>query len=151
MSADYEYTDSKSMRIMDDRGIELLDATHEIKTYLKPSHAVRLGAEVRVSPTFSVRAGYAMQTTATEDVVKNDDVEVEVAGTNPAYTYDTNNQNITAGLGYHGSSFYIDLAYVYQQRKSNYHAFSGIVDLPTVSTQVKDNNNRIQATVGFRF
>lgn len=151
VSADYEYTDNKSMRILEDNGHELLDATQEIKTYLKPTHTLRLGAEYRVTPTVSLRAGYCYQTTGTEDAVLDDRVEVEVAGTNPAYTYDTSNQHITAGLGFHKGSFYGDLAYVNQMRKSNYHAFSGIVDLPTVMAEVKDNNHRIQATIGFRF
>jgi len=151
VSVDYEYTDNQSMRISDDYGHELLDATSEIKTYLKPTHTMRLGGEYRVTPNISLRAGYSFQTTGTEDIVQNDKVEVEVSGTNPAYSYDTSNQYITAGLGFHSGGFYADLAYVNQQRKSNYHAFSGISDLPTVKTEVKDNNNRIQATVGFRF
>lgn len=151
ISADYEYTDNPSMRILDDNGHELLDATSEIKTYLKPTHTLRVGGEFRVTPNFSLRAGYSYQTAGTENEVLNDMVEVEVAGTNPAYSYDTSNQHITAGLGYHSGGFYADLAYVNQQRKSNYHAFSGIEDLPTVMTEVKDNNNRVQATIGFRF
>lgn len=151
LSADYEYTSNDGMRILDEDGYELYDATAEIKSYLKPSHTIRVGAEIRVTPNFSLRAGYSFQTTAVEDNVKNDNVEVEVAGTNPAYAYDTNNQHITAGIGYHVGRFYFDAAYVNQQRKSNYHAFSGITDLPTVSTEVKDNNHRVQATIGYRF
>ncbi len=151
ISADYEYSDNKSMRIYDDEGYEYLDATQEIKNYLKGSHTIRLGAEYRVSNSVSLRAGYSYQTTGTNDDVKNDRVDVEVAGTNPAYSYDTSNQHITCGLGYHSGGFYADLAYVNQLRKTNYHAFPGIEDLSTVMTEVKDNNNRIQATIGFRF
>ncbi len=151
ISLDYEYTDNKSIRILDDDGHEYPDATYEIKSYLKGAHTIRIGGEYRVSNSFSLRAGYNYQTTGTNDDVENDRVEVEVAGTNPAYSYDTSNQYITCGLGYHIGGFYADLAYVNQQRKTNYHAFSGIEDLPTVMTEVKDNNNRIQATIGFRF
>lgn len=151
ISADYQYDATDAMRIRDDRGKAFASATEEMKAYLKPTHTMRLGAEYRVSPKFSVRAGYSMQTTATEDIVKDDDVEVVVSGCNPAYSYDTSNQYITGGFGYHSGSFYFDMAYVNQCRKSNYHAFSGIVDLPTVSTEVKDINHRITATLGFRF
>lgn len=151
LSADYEYTGNETMRICDDRDNEYYDATSEIKTYMQPSHTIRVGAEYRVSNNVSLRAGYSYQTSPTQDVVVNDEVDVEVAGTNPSYSYDKSNQHITAGIGYHSGSFYFDMAYVNQMRKSNYHAFSGIVDLPTVSTEIKDNNHRIQATMGFRF
>lgn len=151
ISADYEYTGNNAMRICDDSGREFADATYEIKNYMQPSHTLRLGAECRVTPNFSLRAGYSYQTSTTSDDVKDDKVGVEVAGTDPAYSYDTSNQHITAGLGYHQGSFYCDLAYVNQQRKSNYHAFSGISDLPTVGAEVKDSNHRIQASIGFRF
>ncbi|MBQ0069179.1 MAG: outer membrane protein transport protein [Bacteroidales bacterium] len=151
LSADYEYEASQYMRICDDRGHELADATDEIKAYLQPVHTMRVGAEYRVSPKFSLRAGYSYQTSAAQDAVKDDKIDVEVSGCNPAYSYDKSNQHITAGFGYHSGSFYFDMAYVNQLRKTNYHAFSGIADLPTVCTEVKDNNNRVTATVGFRF
>ena len=151
LSADYEYEASQYMRIYDDRGHEFTDATEEIKAYLQPVHTVRVGAEYRVSPQFSLRAGYSYQTSAAQDAVKDDKIDVEVSGCNPAYSYDKSNQHITAGFGYHSGNFYFDMAYVNQLRKTNYHAFSGIVDLPSVSTEVKDNNNRVTATVGFRF
>ncbi len=151
LSADYEYTGNETMRICDDGGTELPDATVEIKNYLQPSHTARVGAEFRVTPNFSLRAGYSYQTSPAKDVVKDDLVAVEVSGSDPAYSYDTSNQHITAGFGYHSGSFYFDMAYVNQCRKTNYHAFSGISDLPTVGTEVKDNNNRVTATLGFRF
>lgn len=151
LSADYELTANDATRIYDDRGKEYLDATYEIKSYLSPSHTMRLGAEYRVTDNFSLRAGYSYQTSTTSKDVQNDVVAVQVAGTNPAYIYDTSNQYITAGFGYHSGGFYVDMAYVNHCRKNNYHAFSGIADLPTLSTEVKDNNHRIQATLGFRF
>ncbi|MBQ0115361.1 MAG: outer membrane protein transport protein, partial [Bacteroidales bacterium] len=151
LSADYEYTANQDMKIKDDYGYELPDATNEIKSYLQASHNIRIGAEYRVTPNFSLRAGYSYQTSPTKDVVKNDEIDVEVSGTNPAYNYDNSIQHITAGFGYHYKSFYLDMAYVNQCRKGNYHAFSGIEDLPTVGAEVKDNNNRVTATIGFRF
>lgn len=151
ISVDYEYCNNKSIRIQDDRGREYAGSTNEINTCLKPSHTIKIGAEVRVSPKFSLRAGYNMQTTGTSADVQDDKVEVEVASTHPAYTYDKDIKHITAGFGYHSGSLYFDMAYVYQNRKSNYHAFPGINYLPTLSTEVKDTNHRIQATLGFRF
>lgn len=151
LSADYEYTDNKATRLCDDGGREYTDATREFNAYLQCSHTMRVGAEYRLTDNFSLRAGYSYQTSGTSKDVKNDDVEVEVANTNPCYIYDTSNQHITAGFGYHNGGFYFDMAYVNQCRKSNYHAFSGIVDLSTVYTEVKDSNHRVQATLGFRF
>lgn len=151
ISADYEYTGNGTIRICDENNNEYLDATTEIKDYLQPSHTVRLGAEYRVSPDVSLRAGYSYQTSPVKDDVKDDKVAVNVTGCNTAYTYDRDIQHITAGVGYHHKNFYCDLAYVYQARNMTYTAFP-IDDLgKTVKWDVDADNHRLSATLGFRF
>ena len=156
ISADYEYVGTNGIRVKDDwefrdHFTENKYTTEDVKNYLQGQHIVRVGAEFRVTPKFSLRAGFSHQTGAAKDAVKNDEVDVNVCGISTAYTYDLRTQYITAGLGYHHKNFYFDMAYVHKNRKSNYHMFPGINDLPTVSDEVKDNNNRISATIGFRF
>jgi len=155
ISLDYEYVANQTMRIGDDRGNDYPDVTYNVKDYFKPSHIIRVGAEYRVNPSWSLRAGYSYKTTQVKKGVDEYDYNIITVGTNPTYQYDNTVQNITCGLGYRYRSFYSDLAYVHNIRESVYNAFSPINDEygyePNVSADVKNNNNRISLTLGVRF
>ena len=150
ISADYEYVANDNIRVEDNVG-ELDYTTEDIKNYLQPSHIIRLGGEYRINPSWSLRAGYSYQTSSTKDEVQDDQVDVYVSGSSAAYTYDRSTQNITCGFGYHYKNVYFDMAYVHKYAQNNYHLFPGINDLPTVKDKVNFHNNRISATIGFRF
>jgi long-subunit fatty acid transport protein len=155
ISLDYECVANKTMRIGDDRGHNYPDVTANVKDYFKPTHIIRLGAEYRLSPSWSLRGGYSYKTTQVEKGVDEYDYNISTVGTNPTYQYDNSAQNITCGLGYRYKSFYTDLAYVHNIRKSVYNAFSPINDdfgyEPNVSADVVDHNNRFSLTLGMRF
>jgi len=155
ISLDYECEANKTMRIGDDRGHNYPDVTANVKDYFKPTHIIRLGAEYRLSPSWSLRGGYSYKTTQVEKGVDEYDYNISTVGTNPTYQYDNSVQNITCGLGYRYKSFYTDLAYVHNIRKSVYNAFSPINDdfgyEPNVSADVVDHNNRFSLTLGMRF
>ncbi len=155
ISLDYEYVANQTMRIGDDRGNNYPDVTYNVKDYFKPSHIIRLGAEYRVNPSWSLRAGYSYKTTQVKKGVDDYDYNIITVGTNPTYQYDNTVQNITCGVGYRYKSFYSDVAYVHIIRESVYNAFSPINDEygyePNVSADVKNNNNRISLTLGMRF
>ncbi len=155
VSFDYEYVANQTMRIGDDRGNNYPDVTDNVKYYFKPSHIFRLGAEYRVNPSFSLRAGYSYKTTQVEDGVDKYDYNIATVGTNPAYQYDNSVQYLTCGVGYRYKGFYTDLSYVHKMRNSVYNAFSPINDEfgyePNVSADVKDRNHRVSLTLGVRF
>ena len=157
LSADYEYVATDNIRVKDDwegnyhHFTENRYTTDDVKAYLQGQHIIRLGGEYRITPKWSLRAGYSYQTGAAKNEVKEDQVDVNVCGISTAYTYDLSTQYMTAGFGYRHNHFYFDMSYVHKYRKNNYHLFPGINDLPTVYDEVKDHNNRISATIGFRF
>lgn len=155
LSLDYEYVANETMRIGDDRNNDYPDVTDNVKAYFKPSHIIRVGGEYRITPNFSLRAGYSYKTTQVEKGVDEYDYNIATVGTNPAYQYDNAVHNITGGFGYRYQKFYADLAYVHKMRKSVYNAFSPINDNygyePNVSADVTDHNNRISLTLGMRF
>lgn len=161
LSGDYEFAAYDNMRISDYDGNEYKDATLEIKDYFKPMHTVRLGAEYRVTPQFSLRAGFATSTSAVDKVVKDGDIEVYTTGCNPAYTFDTTTRYLTLGMGYKYKGFYADLAYVNKYRKSQYSPFSSYDDLsyedPSNSwvynpaAEFTTSNNNIVISVGYKF
>ena len=147
ISMDYEYVGATTMRCGDAGGYYYGDTEERIKNQLQPSHILRVGAEVRPTSNFSIRAGYSYQTSPVKDEVKgvaNDNVDV--VSSNYMYQYDKSNQYITCGLGYRYKKFYADAAYVHQTRTSHYHAFPG-----EQGEEVKDNNNKVALTIGFRF
>lgn len=152
ISFDYEYTGANTMRCGDEGGRNYSDTEYMVKEQLQPQHTVRIGAEYRVTPSLSLRAGYSYQTSPVKDYLKgkeNYDVDVDYASDfarDYSYEYDKSNQYITCGLGYRYKHFYADAAYVHRTRTSQYHAFPG-----EIGEEIKDNDNKVALTLGFRF
>lgn len=170
LSADYEYRSVNSMKIQDYDGNNYQNENEDVKTYYQAVNILRLGAEYRVTPQFSLRAGYSYETSPVKsDIMRGynetaqgieatymytagpDDTE-----TLPSYTLDKTTQYITLGLGYKYKNFYADAAYVHRHRASKFAAFSNYNDVDgyfneAPSARVSQNNNSIVLTVGFRF
>ncbi len=151
LSFDYEYVGYNDMRVSDADGYEYEDVTGDIKNYYQASHIIRIGGEYRVTPQFSVRAGYSCQTQPAKDNAIDNRDYIYTSGTNPAYTFDETTQYITAGLGYRTGGFYIDMAYVNKARKSVYRAFSSFDAMESPTATLKDNNNQLVFSLGYKF
>lgn len=156
ISADYEYRGNNVMQASDVDGYTYEDVKSDVKTYYKGTHIFRLGGELRVTPQLSLRVGYSYETSPVKKQAENDGEFIWTAGTNPSYTFDRHTQYVTAGLGYRFSSFYVDLAYVNKQRETTYHAFTPlIVGGSTLqgspSAKIKDNNNQVVLSFGYKF
>jgi long-subunit fatty acid transport protein len=70
ISMDYEYVGTTTMRCGDEGGYYYGDTEYKIKDQLQATHTLRVGAEYRVTPNFSLRAGYSYQTSPVKDEVK---------------------------------------------------------------------------------
>ena len=160
ISADYEYVGYQTLRLGDRGGYKWEDVTADVKDYFTASHILRVGGEYRVSPAFSLRAGYSYQTSPVKEEIKNGSYGVNTVSSNPSYRYDNTTQYITCGFGYRYKAFYLDMAYVHQARKGNYHAFSPSYWLDNnnveqvdygVMDEVKTHNNKVSLTLGVRF
>lgn len=125
----------------------------EIKEYYKSSSTLRLGAEFRVTPRFSVRAGYAFTSSPVREKLKNNQLDVYTAGTIPQFNTDDTTNYFSAGLGYRHKALYIDLAYQYKSRKATYHAYtpSPGTGIPSPESELRLDNNNVVMTMGFRF
>lgn len=161
LSLDYEYRGYNSMSIknpgfVDDWGNSQDYQANEyansnIKDYYKSSNTVRLGLEYRVTPQFSLRAGYNVTTSNVKDDAKDGRIEISTYGTDPSYSFDKTTQNICFGLGYKYQQWYIDAAYVHTNRKSDFHAFTNWAGNVAPANSVTDNNSSIVLSTGFRF
>lgn len=159
ISADYEYTAYKDMTVSvpTDFGDFEQDEyiTDDVKTYYKPTNTLRVGAEYRVSPQWSLRAGYSVSSSSIEKDVNQGSEYIYTSGTNPAYTFNKGTQYITAGLGYRSGGFYLDAAYVYKKTTSTWHGFSPFDNYGdwTVGPMagVTTSHNNIVLSIGYKF
>lgn len=129
----------------------------DIENYYQSTNTIRLGAEYRVTPAFSLRAGYSYTTSPVKQSVRDDKEVIYTAGTRPNYRFDNHTYYITCGAGYRYQNFYVDLAYVYKNISSQYHAYTPDINLdvnqaiPSPQSKVNLNNSQIVLSAGFRF
>lgn len=155
ISADYEYSAYDKMHTSDSYG-DFDDYNDDIATYFRATHTLRLGAEFRVTPQFSLRLGYSYASSNVKSDAADNNLEIYTSGTNLGYTFNQSSNYVTAGLGYRTGGFYVDLAYVNRQRTSTYHCFTPFQDydgLWTLAPQakIKENANQLALTVGYKF
>lgn len=155
ISADYEYSAYDKMHTSDSYG-DFDDYNDDIATYFRATNTLRLGAEFRVTPQFSLRLGYSYASSNVKSDAADNNLEIYTSGTNLGYTFNQSSNYVTAGLGYRTGCFYVDLAYVNRQRTSTYHCFTPFQDydgLWTLAPQakIKENANQLALTVGYKF
>ncbi len=155
VSLDYErqaYDDIK-VSYQDNFGDYVSDeyVNGDIKNYFKATDILRIGAEYRVTPRFSVRAGYNYATSSTKSDVLDGKTEVFTAGMNPAFALNRENYAISVGLGYRYKAFYIDGAYIYRNKKSTYKAFTDYANVTAPSADLTETTNSIVLSAGFKF
>lgn len=126
----------------------------DIKQYYTSVSTLRLGAEYRITPSFSVRAGYSFSTSPVKEKARNNMETIYTAGTLPSYTFNNTTQYATCGLGYRYDHFYADLSYVYKHMGSTYHAFTPDPSTPLIPSPQANlslNNSQIVLSCGFKF
>lgn len=126
----------------------------DIRTYCQNTNTYRIGAEFRVTPNFSVRAGYSYVSSPVKTEARDGRETIYTSDLNPSYRFDRETNYITAGLGWHSSHFYVDAAYVYKNMKSTFHAFtpdpSGSRDV-SPSADLNFNNSQVVLSMGVKF
>lgn len=160
ISADYEWAGYNGMKFsMPYDGYWNSDdsfylTNQDIKAYYQDTNTVRLGAEYRVTPQFSVRAGYSYSSSPVKAEARDNKMEIYTAGTMPQYRFDNETNYITAGLGYKYQKFYADLAYVYKHQSSTYHGYTpdpGNLQSWTPQSHLSLNNHQVVLSCGFKF
>lgn len=157
VSLDYERVAYDAMRVKSQSGYYGLNfesneyVNSDIKNYYKGANIVRLGAEYRVTPRFSVRAGYNYQTSGVKDAARNGDIEVVTAGTDLSYNFTNTTQNISFGLGYRYKAWYIDATYSWRHRTGSFHAYTDYAGIRAPKADLTENNHNVVLSTGFRF
>lgn len=155
ISVDYEYTAMDKMTTSDSYG-DFDYYNDDIRSYFKSSNTIRIGGEFRVTPQFSLRAGYSYSSSAVKDEAAADKLEIYTSGTNLGYNFNQSTNSISAGFGYRVGGFYVDLAYVYRNRTSTYHCFTPFTDWDGYWTlapkaKITENASQVALTLGYKF
>lgn len=126
----------------------------DIRNIYRTQTTIRVGAEYRVTPRFSVRLGYAHSDSPVRSEAKEGNMLIYTSGTMPNYRFDNSTDYITCGLGYNFSSFYIDGAFVHKHQSSEYHAYTpdpANPQIPSPSAKLGLDSNQIVVSAGFKF
>lgn len=126
----------------------------DISTYYKSSNTFRVGVEFKPISSLSIRAGYAHVSSPVKVNAKDNQEIIYTAGTQPSYRFDNNTNYVTCGLGYRYQHVYVDLAYVYKNMGSEYHAYTpdpSNPQIPSPQSKVTFTNNQIVLSAGYRF
>ncbi|MDR1161991.1 MAG: outer membrane protein transport protein [Tannerellaceae bacterium] len=161
LSVDYELTNYKNMKLYDvynDGGVsENQYSNTTIRDNFGNAGTLRVGAEVKVTPQFAVRAGAAWIGNPMKSALTNATEEVKTVGTIPHYTIEKSLSNYTIGLGYRFTpSVYLDLACILRSQKEDLYVFSKIFDNGELITDskpasLKTNTTRVALTFGYKF
>ncbi len=122
VSADYEYTDYRSMRLSaaydDDYYYDFSGANLDIKDFTGPVHALRLGAEIKPAPALALRVGYNLTTGAQYNTLADSDRVVALSSDERKAQLRT---AVSFGVGYSSPrSFFADFAVRFQYLPNEY-------------------------------
>ena len=127
---------------------------NDIETYYQSTTTLRLGAEYRITPRFSVRVGYSHVSSPVRKEAKDGSMTIYTSGTMPNYRMDNSTNYYTCGLGYNFNNFFIDGAYVHKRMNSEYHAYTPDPvnpQIPSPTSKLTLSNNQIVLTAGVKF
>lgn len=160
LSADYVYEAYPNMSFSDSYGT-LDDISNDIKQYYKPANELRLGAEFRITPTWSVRAGYNYRSSAAKEEALTGRDYLYTTGTQSMAEFKNDRNSISLGLGFRTGGFYLDAAYVYTTQNSDWYAYSSF---PAANTYqllsnapatphglIQNRHNNLVLSAGFKF
>lgn len=135
ITADIEHLNYASARYQsDDDGLSYTSDNTQIKSLYRSVTNVRLGGEYRLN-TFRFRAGYNFMPDPFQE--KQNDV-------------DRTRQSVTAGVGYRGKSFALDLAYVNTWEGNSYRPYN-IASAASPLLKYNQNGSGVFVTLGFSF
>ena len=162
VSADYEITNFSNMRLLPpintrfSRDPFVYD-NEFIQEDFRMASTFRLGLDYRITPQFSVRAGYAWIQNPNTDSFRNNG-NPAVAGSNTIFMVQGDTNMFTAGLGYwFNRNLFLDFALVYRTQTNELFAFPNIwfeeggLAVDATPFEMRNTSLRGMLTLGYRF
>ncbi|NDV59390.1 OmpP1/FadL family transporter [Bacteroides sp. 519] len=151
LGAEYEYSDHSTAKLKYDDGEKMTTENDRIKAGLRGVNTIKLGAEYRIVPEFSVRAGYNYITASTNGNEKSyKNLPTNTTRTDTEYFSGKAINNFTFGFGYKGDFFYADMAYQYNHSKDEFYPFTVELEKQPFA-KVTNNRHQLLFTLGMRF
>ena len=147
IGAEYEYQDYSAMHFSYSDGEAMGWQNPTAKEMLKGVNTFRIGAEWKVIPQFAFRLGYNYMSAAFKKTAFKD-LSYNSINTDTDFANAKANNNYTLGIGYRGSTFYADLAYMYSTYKEDFYPFD---DGALKKTDVTNSRSKVMMTLGLRF
>ena len=164
VSADYEWTQTSKMAFRDPayyysnwNFTPAADSynvvNQDITNYYKNQNTFRIGAEFRVTPQVSIRAGYSNVSSPVKAETESGQEVIYTAGTRPSYIFEGATNYYTAGLGYRTGGFYADLAYVHKHQSAKWNAFDSDPDSSDRAPRADLSfaSNQVVLSIGYKF
>lgn len=162
LGAEYEYTDYSSAELRYDDGFEMEEENDWMTEDLKGVHTLRVGAEVKLVPEFSLRAGYNYSSAAFEKGAYKW-LYPNTTRTDAEYENMMARNTFTLGMGFRTGQLYVDAAFLYTHQKSEFYPFDSqfsyedaLVQYPSAdgllpATKLTNERSQLLLTVGYRF
>lgn len=158
ISADYErvqYQDMSTKEPVANRfglSYESDELTNtDIKEYFKGGDIFRVGLEFRVTPRFSVRAGFNTQSSHVRESAAHGDVTIATTDVDPSFNFNNSTNNLSLGLGYRYKAWYVDFAYQWKHQTGTFHAYSNFNGKQAPWGELTQNNHAFVLSTGLRF
>ena len=148
LNAEYEFADYSATQYTS-RSYVTKAQNEEIKYNLKNQHIARVGAELNIKG-FALRAGYNYSTAPFKSDAYKNLGNANVTDTSTEYMNLYDKHTYTLGCGYHGKTFYFDMAYMQERQNAEFFPFYDM-DFVNPGAKVALANHTAVATVGVRF
>ncbi len=156
VSVEYNYANYRSMTLSDRNSstANFSVENNSIRTTLRDQHTIKLGAEIKPTTNWAVRAGAAYQTPVTKtDAAKLlSNMWSNSMVTDMSYWKQRGTTYASCGLGYRIDWFYIDMAYQYRLALEEFYAFdSSTLLYESEPATVRTQNHNVIVTLGLKF
>jgi hypothetical protein len=166
ISAEYVFTNYKGVSYADEdeNKQSFAEENAGMKDMFLNGHTIKVGGEYRVNNNFSVRAGYAMQTSMVDENKADKLMSANSLRTDAEYFVPKNTNYFTLGIGYQEKGWYFDLAVMHKRAAQTFMPFSPVyqVDYDSATedfvniltpkpAEINISSNNIVATFGLRF
>ena len=153
VSFEYDYENNTGIRLRDSDGSSqsYADENQGMSQMLSNVNTFKIGGEYKLTDNFSLRAGYAYSSNATDpDAVKL--VQPYTIRTDTEFFRNNNTNYFTAGFGYREANWFIDCAYMNKNLNESFYPYnSNSLDIAVNPAKVITNTNNIVVTLGLKF